>query len=168
MRNELLAVIEQAGGRAVPFHEVMREAGVPTKKNKDAKRALKALVRLGKVEREKGRRYRISRAGQEFDGTVELDGRGQPRVRLDGFVEDRALPVAVSDVDRVGDGDRVRVRLEVQGRQGQHYACVVSVEQMRSTSYVGVIQTAGGARFVEIDRAEEGDRRRHGGRPRAG
>ncbi|MCA9550891.1 MAG: ribonuclease R, partial [Myxococcales bacterium] len=152
MEERLLAALRREPGAAHPLPQLLEWANVPEKKGKEAKRILKALVKKGLVEREKGRRYRLSRAGQQIEGVVELDGRGQLLLYPDGprqtVTPITLLPEAAEQAD---PGDRVRVELVVRGTEGRHYGRLVETVSRPRPLHVGVFQKAGAACFVEIE-----------------
>jgi ribonuclease R len=152
MEDRILAALRREPGTAHPLPQLLEWANVPEKKAKEAKRILKALVARGLVEREKGRCYRLSRAGQQIEGVVELDPRGQLLLYPDGprqtVTPITLLPEAAEQAD---PGDRVRVELVVRGSQGRHYGRLVDVVSRPRPLHVGVFQRAGAACFVEIE-----------------
>lgn len=152
MEERLMGVLRGLPGHAHALDELLDRAKIPAKKAKEAKRALKGLVSRGLVEKERGRRYRLSRAGQELEGNVELDGRGQPVVYPEGprrLVS--PITLLAEDGDAVDAGDRVRVELVVRGRQGKHFARLVEVLERPRQVHIGVFTQTRGATFVEVE-----------------
>ena len=83
MEERLLEILREAPDRAFDLPELMERAHLHPRKEKEVKKLLKGLVRDGTLEREPGRRYRVSRAGRTLEGRVVIDRRGFP-----GFVPD--------------------------------------------------------------------------------
>lgn len=103
--ERLLNILREAHDRSFDLGELMRRAGIPAKKEKEAKRLLKGLVRDGTLEREPGRRYRISRAGTTLEGRVVIDRRGFPVFVADG--DPKKGPGIPFALDPEGDAEMV-------------------------------------------------------------
>ena len=130
--------------------ELLNRAGFSGKDSKEGKRLLKALVRRGAIERERGRKYRLSRAGRKVEGFVQLDHRGV----LYLIAEEKAgapLPLHPDDAGRVAVGDRIKAEIVVEGRKSRHVARVLEAKPRAPPRRVGVFRQAGNASFVELD-----------------
>lgn len=169
--ERLLAVLRGEPERSFALDELMALAKVSQKKEKDAKRILKGLVRDGAVEREPGRRYRMSRAGQGFTGRVIVDRKGEPLFIADGeprgtpgvpFLEDiepaegrrMRRESRTSDLpspSRLAQDDRVRVELVHRGRRPRPFAKLVELIERPERHYIGLFRDLEGALIVELD-----------------
>lgn len=152
MEDHLLGVLRNAPGKSHELYDLLKAAGITPKKAKEAKRTLKDLVHRGLVEKQIGRSYRLSRAGQQFEGVVEQDPRGLPLLYPDG---PRRLVTPITLLPEQADsyevGDRVRVELVVQGGKGHHFGRLVRVLSSPPPISIGIFRQEGQAHYVEVD-----------------
>lgn len=169
--ERFLEILREAPDRAVGLAELMARAKVPAKREKEAKRVLKGLVRDGVLEREPGRRYRLSRAGQIVEGRVIVDRRGVPTFVADGepknafgvpflgLAEEGPPPSSSQGTFRssaptswsLAHDDRVRVELVGRGRRPRTYARLLELLERPEQRYVGIFRDVEGAFLVELD-----------------
>lgn len=157
--DAILEVLRQEPNRAFHQNELLRLAGGSLKKEKSAKRTLKSLVRRGIIERLRGRTYRLSRSGQQVEGTIELDQRG----RLVLFGDDRKrdpVPIVPEESAHVSPGDRVAGEMVPGGRRGRLFVHVVEILDRPQRRFVGKFRAVGRAMFVETDLDPNGSFRR--------
>ena len=148
--DRILGILRQSPDRTWTLPELLNRAGFAGKDSKEGKRLLKTLVRRGEIERERGRKYRLSRAGKRISGYIQLDHRGV----LYLVVDEKAgapLPVHPDDAGRVAAGDRVRAEIVVEGRKSRHFAKILEAAPRTPPRRVGVFRQAGHASFVELD-----------------
>ena len=148
--DRILGILRQSPDRTWTQPELLNRAGFTGKDNKEGKRALKALVRRGEVERERGRKYRLSRAGKQLEGYLQIDHRGV----LYLVANEKAgapVPVHPDDAARVAAGDHVRAEVVVEGRKSRHYARILEAKPRTPPRKIGVFRQAGQASFVELD-----------------
>ncbi len=147
-----MGVLRRSPGEAHELNDLLIAAGISPKKAKEVKRTLKSLVHRGLVEKQRGRRYRLSRAGQKVEGTVALDARGLPLLFPDGPAR-LVTPITLlpEEADAFDVGDRVRVELVVRGTQGRHFGRLVEVLNHPRPLSIGIFRRAGRAAFVEVD-----------------
>src|SRR5689334_25198740 len=74
--DSVLAHLRASPDRLHTLPEIAKRLNVPPEKTKSLRRILKGLVKRGDLERERGRAFRISRAGQETEGRVVFDDEG--------------------------------------------------------------------------------------------
>lgn len=155
MDEALLAVLRANPSRTYSMPELLKRAEVPTKKSKEAKSVLKELVRKGVIEREHGRRYRLSRADSVVEGTVQVDQRGVVYLVPDAHKKKAVTPIELlaEDAERVEPSDRARVRIVVHGRRGKHYGKIEEILAHEEERHIGVFRRVGQACFVELDLA---------------
>ncbi len=128
----------------------MRALGVPSRKEKDLKRLLKGMVRRGVIERERGRKYRISQVGQTLEGRVLVDRKG--RTHLIPTDQDRGpIPLLSQDGLTPQHQDLVTAELVYFGREKRRFAKLTSVRDRPKIRYVGVLRREMGAEFVELE-----------------
>lgn len=170
--ERLLEVLRKAPDRAFELSELLSRAKITAKKEKEAKRALKGLVREGVIEREPGRRYRWSRAGQTVEGMVVIDRRGFPTFVPEGqdrkapgipFLEERPeegdergpsdAKAPLPSVDTLVHEDRVQVTLVSRGRRPRTYAQLLALIARPERRHVGLFRDIEGAFVVELDEA---------------
>jgi ribonuclease R len=158
-QEAILALLQSDPARVYTLPEILKKAGVPPEREKSAKRTLKSLVRSGVLEREQGRRYRLSRAGQQMEGTVFFDQRNRPLFRPEG---QKGVPVALAEEDAgtVEANDRVMARLTSRGKRGKLEAHVVEVLDRPKIAQLGMFRRIAKTTFVELER----DTARRGGR----
>lgn len=149
--KRILEFFQQHPQRVVHLDELGDHLGLPEKKRKDLKRQLKSLVDQRILERQAGRQFRLSRAGQQLEGRVAVDHRGQPTVVLDGERSKDALLVVPEQSDRVQHNDRVLIQIVARGRTGRHFANIVTVMERPSARHVGLFRQIGRAAFVELE-----------------
>ena len=151
MENRLMGVLEREPDEALPFNALLERAGIARTQAREAKRTLKALVRRGRVERERGRRFRLSRAGRRLEALVQRDPRGM--LRLQPVSDPSASPIRLSpdDAQRVEPGDRVEVEITVEGRQPRHVGKILEVLSHSRARPIGGVRRNGPATFVELD-----------------
>jgi ribonuclease R len=144
-KETLLEVLSRKPVRSWPIKELMGAAGLHEGKEKTVRRTLKTLVGEGKVEREVGKRYRLSRFGQTLEGTV----RANPRGRLELVIDKKSsVPILPSEIE-ARDGDRVRAEIE-PGRRGGGTARVVELLiPAKAERLIGVVRRLGRAVFIE-------------------
>ncbi|MCK6548691.1 ribonuclease R, partial [Myxococcota bacterium] len=140
--------------------EIIAKAGIEPEKMKGVRRVLKGLVKRGVLERERGRTYRISRAGQQVQGQVAWDERRGPSLYIEGW-KGSLVTIAPEDVGLVDEGDRVVASLSpVPGRRGRLQAKIVEVKTRPAEHHLGVFRRIAKVTFVELDLGE--------GRPKRG
>jgi ribonuclease R len=146
----ILAILSAEPDRVFNQNELLRRAGATPKKEKNAKRILKALVQRGVVERLRGRSYRLSRKGQRVEGTVEVDGRGRMMLHLDGKRTD-PLPIVPEESAALEPGDRIAGEVVPGGRRGRLFVRVAEILERPKRRHVGKFRRVGRAMFVETD-----------------
>ncbi|MEQ9496540.1 MAG: ribonuclease R [Deltaproteobacteria bacterium] len=153
MDENLIGVLRAAPSRAFTLREILDRAKIPDKQHKEAKRILKALVRKGDVEREPGKKYRLSRADTEVEGLVSIDYRGVVYLVPDGKTKGKIQPIEIlpEDAERVEPGDRARVIIVVRGRRGKHYGKIEEILAREQERHIGIFRRVGQACFVELD-----------------
>jgi ribonuclease R len=156
-QEAILALLQSDPARVYTLPEILKRAGVPPEREKSARRTLKSLVRSGVLEREQGRRYRISRAGQEIEGTIVFDARNHALLRTD--VKGPPIALAEDEVQRVEANDRVLARLAVRGKRGKLEAHIVEVLDRPKIHQLGVFRRLAKTTFVELESGPERDRR---------
>lgn len=153
MEEELLRVLREAPKTALPFFELLKRAGVPTKRGKEAKRILKGLVHRGVIERDHGRSYRMSRAGHRIEGEIHVDEKGSYWLLPEGGGhKKKVVPLKLIPESEAGvlARDRVRAEIVLRGR-GRHFAQVVEILARKVSRHLGIFHKAGGACFVELE-----------------
>jgi ribonuclease R len=155
----ILAILSAEPDRVFNQNELLRRAGATPKKEKSAKRILKALVQRGVVERLRGRSYRMSRKGQKVEGTVEVDGRGRMVLHADGKRRD-PLPIVPEESAMLEPGDRIAGEVVPGGRRGRLFVRVDEILDRPRRRHVGKFRRVGRAMFVETDLEQSGFRRR--------
>ena len=148
--DRILGILRQSPERAWTQPELLNRAGFVGKDAKEGKRLLKSLVRSGAVERERGRKYRLSRAGKRLEGFLQVDHRGVLYLVPDEKVG-APLPVHPDDTRRVAAGDRVQAEIVVEGRKSRHLARILEAKPRTPPRRTGVFRRAGKASFVELD-----------------
>lgn len=165
--DKLLGVLQEEPERSFSLADLMSRAKIPAKKEKEAKKALKALARDGRIERQPGRRFRASRAGQVLEGRVIVDRRGHPAFVPEGegksafgipFLSDR--PPAHNGAARheeavanLAHDDRVKVEVVNRGARARPYARLLELVARPEQRHVGVFRVVEGAHLVELDEA---------------
>lgn len=152
MNEALLTVLRADPNKTHSLPELLKRAKIPAKKEKEAKRVLKALVRKGEVERERGRRYRLSRADTKFEGVIQIDYRGVTYLVPDDSKK-KVSPIELlpEDAERVEPGDRARVVIVVRGRRGKHYGKLEEILEREEERHIGTFRRVGQACFVVLD-----------------
>lgn len=158
--ERLLEILREAPDRAFELRELMSRAKVAAKHEKAAKKILKGLVRDGTLERDPGRRYRISRAGATVEGRVVIDRRGFATFVPTGegrgagvpFLEEPEGEGVMNPADLVHD-DHVRVALVSRGRRPRTYAKLLTLLARTERRHVGMFRVVEGAQLVELDAA---------------
>lgn len=154
-KETLLQVIERDPGRSWPIKELMSSAGLHDGKEKVVRRLLKGLVTDGVIEREPGRRYRLSRIGRTVEGVVRLDERGRTALAVDGAPpREPPIPLRREDLALVEPGTRVRAKIVV-GRRGAASIQIVEVLSGRQGREMGVLRKVGKVLFVEAEGSRE-------------
>ena len=148
--DRILGILRQSPDRTWTMPELLNRAGFSGKDSKEGKRLLKTLVRSGHVERERGRKYRLSRAGRRLEGFLQLDHRGVLYLVIDEKLG-APVPVHPDDTGRVAAGDRVKAEIVVEGRKGRHLARIIEAKPRTPPRRVGVFRQAGKAGFIELD-----------------
>lgn len=150
--ERLVEVLRRRPDRALSLTQLLDEAGVPARKEKEAKRALKGLVRQGVLERERGRRYRLSRAGAPIEGRVDVDRRGRAHlVPSDSKGGGSPLPLLFEDPQRPQHNDWVRAEIVQLGRQNRHFARLVEVLERPTIRHLGVLRKELDAWLVKLE-----------------
>jgi ribonuclease R len=144
----LLKVLREAG-QSLGIQDLMRRAGVSSKKRGAVERALAELVRHGSVRRE-GKRFALAKqvqphskvkgtevrpprgGGQVREGRLQVNERGFGFVDV-GDEDDLFLPP--HEAARALDGDRVRVRVHARG--GRTEAELLDVVERQRSELVG-------------------------------
>jgi ribonuclease R len=146
----VLEVLRKHTGQAVPIARLMRDARIPARKEKELKRLLKGLVSRGVIERERGRKYRLSRAGQIIEGRVMMDRRG--RAHLIPKNDDRSpIPLLYQDGLAPQQNDVVKAELVYFGRERRRVARLTEIIERPYTRHVGVLRHEMGAEFVDLE-----------------
>lgn len=148
--DRILGILRQSPDRTWTLPELLNRAGFAGKDSKEGKRVLKALVRRGDVERERGRKYRLSRAGKRLEGYLQADHRGVLYLVSDARAG-APVPVHPDDVSRVAAGDRVRAEVVLEGRKSRHYAKILEAAPRTPPRRVGVFRRTGSGGFIELD-----------------
>jgi ribonuclease R len=152
--ERLLAVLRKKPDQALSLTQLLNDAGVPERKEKDAKRTLKGLVRDGVVERERGRRYRLSRAGEPIEGRVEVDRRGRAHVVPEGKKgkpKSGPLPLLYESDQAPQHNDRVRAEVVQLGRQRRHFARLRQILERPAIRHLGVLRKEVDAWIVHLE-----------------
>ncbi len=150
--ERFLQVLRRQPKAPMSLPRLMEEAGVPPRKEKEAKRTLKSLVRKGVLERERGRRYRLSRAGQDVEGRVLVDRKGRAFLSPNQESGQRSqLPLVYDDSLRPQHQDRVRAERVQLGRQRRTVARLIEILDRPTMRHVGVLERQMGADFVQLD-----------------
>ena len=171
--ESLLAVFRSQPNRVFSLADAMEKAGIPFKREKEVRRTIKELVRAGSLEKEPGRRYRLSRAGQKVEGLVVITRAGIPVFAPVGDKKDNHKTLAFFDENSAPNeletrkskrlktrkgalaslihGDRVRVEIVHRGRRPRPYAKFVELVERKAQHYIGVFRYELGANFVELE-----------------
>ncbi|MBX2812793.1 MAG: ribonuclease R [Myxococcales bacterium] len=181
MEDRLLSILRGFPDRSYGLSELMAHAKLPPKREKEVKKVLKGLVREGILEREPGRRYRLSRAGSVAEGRVIIDRRGLPSFLPKNerkatasvpFLEDGHLPTNPDDdnyrvaassstaspspqtllrVEALLQDDEVRVELTSRGRRPRTFAKLLALIHRPERRRVGIFRCIAGASIVDLD-----------------
>lgn len=152
--ERLLEVLRQKPDQALSLTQLLNEAGVPERKEKDAKRALKGLVHDGVLERERGRRYRLSRAGEPMEGRVEVDRRGRAHLvptGKKGKAKSEPLPLLYESEQAPQHNDRVQAEVVQLGRQKRHFARLQKILERPTIRHLGVLGKQKDAWLVRLE-----------------
>lgn len=150
--ERLLEVLRRSPDASLTLPQILKSAGIPDRKEKEAKRALKALVRRGVLERERGRRFRLSRAGQDVEGRVVVDRKGRAFLIPASETGNRVqIPLTFDEALRPQHQDRVKAERIQVGRQRRQFAKLVEILERPRMRHVGVLKRHMGAEFVELD-----------------
>ncbi len=156
--DRVLAVLEDAAGRALKAKDVSRALGMGADDRAEVREVLRALVDDGRAQQLEGGRFVVAGKGGRAAGVVGVVQRKASGVGWfvpddkrfkDGFL-------APAELKTVVDGDRVLARLE-KGHRGS-VAVVVEVLEHARTSLTGTLRTSsdkrrnqGPAAFLEVD-----------------
>lgn len=146
-----MGVLEREPDKALPLTTLLEKAGIGPVHSREAKRTLKALVRRGHVERERGRRFRLSRAGRRLEALVERDPRGTLRLQPVRDASAGPIRLAPADAGHVEPGDRVEIEVAVEGRQLRHVGRVLQVLSRTRARPVGALRRDGTRTYVQLD-----------------
>jgi ribonuclease R len=149
-QDAILALLRRDPKRVFTLPELLKKAGIAPEHAKAARRMLKALVRSGAIEREQGRRYRLSRAGQEVRGRIGFDRHKAPWLYVDG-PKTRPVPISHDDRDRVEAHDLVLAKLASSGKRGKLEARVVEVLERPKLRQLGLFRRVAKTTFVELE-----------------
>src|SRR5688572_22011018 len=117
-RSLVLGVLEREPTRAWPLKELLSALGLHDGREKSVRRVLKALVAEGLVDRDAGRRFRMSRAGQTIEGVVQRSENGR-LILLTGHGKKAVpMPIVRQDADALQEGDRILARIERDKKGG--------------------------------------------------
>jgi ribonuclease R len=149
--SEFLALFQNHPEQSFNLREVFAHVGVPLKREKTAKRILKALVEKSAIERSTDRRYRLARAESRIEGVVEFDDRGNPFV-LVAIKKSRPerFPLSAEPPYIPKRHDRVSARL-LPGRKGQLSALALELLERPETRHVGIFRRLRNMQFVELE-----------------
>ncbi len=149
--ERVLDVLRKHPDRALALAQLMDEARIPMRKEKELKRALKNLVRQGLLERDRGRRYRISRAGKAVEGRVEVDRKGRAYL-VPEKTQGPPLPlVSLEGTPVPQHNDRVRASVVQQGRPRRHLAELIEILERPTVRHLGIVRRRQDARVVELE-----------------
>lgn len=157
-QEAILSFLRQDPRRVYTLHEILKKAGFAPDREKAAKRALKALVKSGALEREEGRRYRISRAGQEVQGRIGFDEQNNPLFYVEGS---KTPPVylASDEAGKIEAGDFVLASLSTAGKRGRLQARIIEILDRPKVRQLGVFRQISKATFVELEMQTSQQRR---------
>ncbi len=165
--ERLLALFREEPDRSFALPELMAKAKLPEKREKELKRVLKGLTRDGALDREPGRRFRLSRAGRTLEGRVIVDRRGAPNFIADGepkhsfgipflsatpFEGPRGAPPPLDEaVKALAHGDRVRAEVVQRGSRPRPYARLIELISRPQQRHMGLFREVRGVYLVELD-----------------
>ena len=165
-RSGVIQVLEEAGGKPLRVHDLIRSLGLPRGDRRALHRTLRDLLSEREVVRVGKDRYVLCRpkrrSGKEASsGSAERDGgrtsvagsgmttgRLQRHPRGFGFVTPaeggRDILIPQRGLLEAMDGDRVQVRIKKRGRDGRALGEIVRIVERSKKRIMGVYRSQGG------------------------
>lgn len=119
----------------------------PSSRNQIIKK-LKDLQGKGSIEEVERGKYRLVPSKSYYTGKVDIAGRGQGYIIVDGLEED--ILVKNKNLNKALDGDIVEVYVYKRQKRGKTEGEITKILERKRTEFVGTIQVQQNFAFVEV------------------
>ena len=150
LTEHILAIIQKEYPNPINYRQIAAKLGITdtTTRNLIIKR-LKQLAQKEEIKEIERGKYTVAASSEYFVGTLDMAGRGQGYVVVDGLEND--IYIAPKHINHAFDGDTVQVRVIKKNRNGKYDGEIHKILERKKITWVGTIKIQEKFAFVEVD-----------------